>query len=98
MPGGALKHLVNDPGKPGLVSGFDPVEHLSYLVQMLDGFCEDQAKLTALRRLMDRGGPQADASLFWHGSAGTSLPIVPSSLAHVFEAIPAPLHCDFDTD
>jgi hypothetical protein len=82
----------------GLVSGFDPVEHLAYLVQMLNGFCEDQAKFAALQRLMDRDGLQADASLFWHGSAGASLPTVPSSLAHVFEAIPAPLHCDFDTD
>ena len=82
----------------GLVSGLDPVGHLSYLVQVLDGLSQDQPKLAALRQLMDRDRLQADASLFWHGNAGASFPTVPSGLAHVFEAIPAPLHCDFDTD
>jgi Domain of unknown function (DUF4279) len=82
----------------GVVSGLDPIQHLRHLTGMLDGLSVDQSKLSALQGLMHRDGLQADASLFWHGSAGASMPTVPSSIERVFEAIPARLERDFDCD
>jgi hypothetical protein len=65
---------------------------------MLGGISGDQSKLAALKRLIERDGLRADASLFWHGSAGSGAPTVPSSIERVFETIPAQLERDFDWD
>jgi Domain of unknown function (DUF4279) len=78
----------------GLVFGLSPTEHLSYLTRFLEG----APRLAAFRQLMERDGLKADASLFWHGSAGAQEPEIPHDIEQVFDAIPAHLERDFDRD
>jgi hypothetical protein len=85
----------------GHVDSPDLKKHLGFLNRLLSSMHSasgEGTRLDQLRALMKKHGIKADASLFWHGSAGEQPPSIPRQALRTLRALPAEIETDFDTD
>ena len=69
------------------------IDHLAYLASILPNDVR-----SAVHRVMQEDGIEADVSCFWHGRSGAEPPSIPTDIAAVFAELPAQIELDFDTD
>jgi len=74
------------------------VDHLMFLINLLDGSSPEAVPLTKLRRLGQRRSLRVVVSCFWYGRFGAKPPTIPRAVIEFFTLLPAEIELDYDTD